>query len=143
MTFDIRILEARDAYVLGRVAPGVFDRDIDPDLAAEFLRDPRHHLAVATDGGLVIGFASAVHYVHPDKTPELWINEIGVAPSYQGRGIGKGLLAALFRIARELRCGAAWVLTDHSNEHAVRLYTAVGGRQTDQLMFSFDLSERV
>ena len=26
----------------------------------------------------IVGFASAVHYVHPDKPPELWINEMGV-----------------------------------------------------------------
>jgi hypothetical protein len=34
---------------------------------------------MATAGDTVVGFASAVHYVHPDKAPELWINEVGVA----------------------------------------------------------------
>jgi hypothetical protein len=23
---------------------------------------------------VVVGFASAVHYVHPDKAPQMWIN---------------------------------------------------------------------
>ena len=56
---------------------------------AEFLADSRHHLAVAVDEGRVVGMASAVHYVHPDKPPELWINEVGVAPTHRGLGIGR------------------------------------------------------
>jgi aminoglycoside 6'-N-acetyltransferase I len=32
---------------VSRVAPGVFDDPINPARAAEFLADPRHHLAVA------------------------------------------------------------------------------------------------
>jgi aminoglycoside 6'-N-acetyltransferase I len=59
---------------------------------AEFLRDERHHLAVAIEDETVVGFASGVHYVHPDKPAELWINEVGVAPSHHRRGIGKPLL---------------------------------------------------
>ena len=35
---------------------------------------------------------AAVHYVHPDKGPDLWINEVGVAPSDQGRGIGRQVM---------------------------------------------------
>jgi DNA-binding MarR family transcriptional regulator len=92
----IRILGPADAAMLDKVAPDVFDHAIDPALMAEFLADPRHHLAVALAGGQVVGMASAVHYVHPDKPPELWINEVGVAPPYQRRGIGRQLLEALF-----------------------------------------------
>lgn len=137
---EIKILGARDVTVLTRVAADVFDHEIDPKLAAEFLHDPRHHLAVALDDDRVIGFASAVHYVHPDKPAELWINEVGVAPSFQARGIGKELLAALFQRARDLGCREAWVLADATNERAVRLYSAVGGKQTAPMMFTFDVS---
>ena len=94
MNIEIRILASGDEGMLGHVAAGVFDHDVDPDLTAEFLRDPRHHLAVALEGTLVVGFASAVDYVHPDKPRELWINEVGVAPSHQRQGIGRRLLAA-------------------------------------------------
>ena len=76
----IRRIGPDDAAVLDRVADDVFDYPIDPRWTAEFLADRRHHLAVALDGDLVVGMASAVHYVHPDKPPELWINEVGVAP---------------------------------------------------------------
>jgi GNAT superfamily N-acetyltransferase len=108
----IRILGSSDLGVLDRVDPGVFDHPVDPDLAAEFLSDSRHHLAVALNDDLVVGMASAVHYVHPDKPPQLWVNEVGVAPGHRAQGIGRRLLEALFARARELGCGEAWVLTD-------------------------------
>ena len=28
------------------------------------------------DGVALVGFVSAVDYVHPDKRPQLWINEV-------------------------------------------------------------------
>jgi hypothetical protein len=84
VTLDIRHLGPDDEQVLRHVAAGVFDHDVDPALASEFLRDPRHHLVVAIEDGSVVGFASGVHYVHPDKPAELWINEVGVAPRTSG-----------------------------------------------------------
>lgn len=80
---DIRVLGRDESDVLSNVAAGVFDHAIDPRWAAEFMADPRHQLAVAIENGQVVGMASAVHHVHPDKPPELWINEVGVAPTNQ------------------------------------------------------------
>jgi ribosomal protein S18 acetylase RimI-like enzyme len=141
VSIEIRILGSDDSAVLGRVATGVFDNDVDSALSAEFLRDPRHHLAVALDAGTVVGFASGVHYVHPDKPPELWVNEVGVAPSHQRRGLGQQLLRALFARARQLGCHEAWVLTSPANGPAIRLYESVGGNDMADppVMFTFRL----
>jgi aminoglycoside 6'-N-acetyltransferase I len=141
MAVDIRVLGPNDEQVLTRVAPGVFDHDVDPALSAEFVRDPRHHLAVAVDENVVVGFASGVHYVHPDKAAELWINEVGVAPSHQRQGLGRRLLEALFEHGRTLGCREAWVLTSPANAAAVRLYEAVGGVDMEDppVMFTFRL----
>jgi ribosomal protein S18 acetylase RimI-like enzyme len=135
------LLRAQDIDVLESIAPGVFDDPLDPAATLEFLRDPRHHLAVAIDANVVVGFASAVHYVHPDKpSPELWINEIGVADAHQGQGIGKALIGSLLHVARRLGCTEAWVLTDRDNERAMRLYESGGGTATrDHVMFTFRL----
>jgi aminoglycoside 6'-N-acetyltransferase I len=143
VTIEIRVLRSADSAVLAHVAVGVFDRPVDPRWSAEFLADPRHHLAVALADGRVVGMASAVHYVHPDKGPELWINEIGVAPTHRGGGLGGRLLQALFDCARELGCTEAWVLANHSNHAARRLYEAVGGTETPiaQVMYSFALNQ--
>src|SRR5262245_30433388 len=132
MSPTIRLLGPDDASVLDRVAPDVFDHAIDPRWTAEFLADPRHHLAVAVDDGRVVGMASAVHYVHPDKPPELWINEIAVAPSYWRQGVGRRLLEALFARGRALGCREAWVGTEPSNTPARRLYASVGGEEAPE-----------
>jgi aminoglycoside 6'-N-acetyltransferase I len=137
---EIRTLRAGEAHALRTVADGVFDAPIDEALASEFLADPRHHLCVAIENGVVVGFASAVHYVHPDKPPQLWINEVGVSPSHQGKGVGKKALSALLAVGRELGCSEAWVLTDTDNATAKALYRAAGGIETPHIMVSFPLS---
>jgi ribosomal protein S18 acetylase RimI-like enzyme len=141
MALETRILDSSNEAVLANVAPGVFDNAIDPRLVSEFLSDPRHHLAVAIDRGQVIGFASGVHYVHPDKPAELWINEVGVAPGHQGRGVGKAVVGALLEQGKRLGCEQAWVLTDNANTAAIRLYASVGGKaeRVPSVMFTFTL----
>ncbi len=138
-TPTIRLLGPGDMAVLGNVAEDVFDEAINPRWAAEFLNDPRHHIVVALLGNQVIGMASAVHYVHPDKSPELWVNEIGVSPPHRQRGIGKRLIAALFSRGRELGCKEAWLGTEESNIAARRLYASVGGVAQSMVYFTFDL----
>lgn len=141
MSVDVRILGPEDAAVLSTVSPGVFDNEIDPTHATEFLRDARHHIAVALDGQTVVGFASGVHYVHPDKPPELWINEVGVAPTHRRQGLGVRLLRALFARGREVGCREAWVLTSPANAAAIRLYESAGGSDLADppVMFTFRL----
>jgi ribosomal protein S18 acetylase RimI-like enzyme len=143
VALEIRLLGAEDCAVLEHVAAEVFDRPVDSQWSAEFLNDPRHHLVVALDEGLVVGFASAVHYVHPDKPPELWINEVGVAPSHQHQGVGRQLLHALLVHGSGLGCVQAWVLTSPTNTGALRLYKAAGGQAAAEpsIMFEFPLSE--
>jgi aminoglycoside 6'-N-acetyltransferase I len=142
MAVAIKVLGADDAGVLQQVAPDVFDDPIQAARAEEFLTDGRHHLAVAVEDGVVVGFVSAVHYVHPDKArPELWINEVGVAETHRRRGLGKRLLHAVFDVARRIGCTEAWVLTDRANTAAMRLYSSAGSAEvpTDHVMFTFRL----
>jgi GNAT superfamily N-acetyltransferase len=139
VTVTIRLLDADSAALLARVAAGVFDDAIGARWTAEFLADPRHHMVLAVDDGRVVGMASAVHYVHPDKAPELWINEVGVAPTHQRRGIGKRLLAALLERGRALGCREAWLGTEPENTPARRLYASVGGREATMVYVTFAL----
>ena len=80
--------------------------------------------------------------MHPDKPAELWINEVGVAPSHRNRGIAKRLLSAVLNVGVQLGCRVAWVLTDRGNDAAMGLYTSAGGLETgaEQVMFSFSLN---
>lgn len=142
MSIEIRALTKNDKAVLDRVADGVFDNAVNRSLSAEFLDDARHHLVVAIDDGVVVGFASGVHYVHPDKPAELFINEVAVAPSHQGRGLGKAVVTGLLEIARQHECREAWVLTDRENAAAMALYASAGGEEgvEPSIMFTFRLS---
>ena len=85
---------------------------------------------------IIVGMASAVHYVHSDKRPQLWINEVGVATAYRARGLGKALLSKLLDTGR--------VLTDRPNIAAMRLYSSLGGVESrnDQVMFTFRFETR-
>ncbi|AFY55486.1 acetyltransferase [Rivularia sp. PCC 7116] len=142
MTIKIRSLDKGDEDVLCNLASDVFDYELDENLVAEFLADSRHHIVVAIDAGLVVGFASGVHYIHPDKPPELWINEVGVAPTHQRQGIGKKLLQEMFLKAKSLGCNQAWVLTNRSNIPAMGLYASIVESEApeDVVMFNFSLS---
>ena len=142
MTVDIRILSPDDEALLARASTQVFDNPIVVERAIEFLRDSRHHIAAAIEKDTIVGFASAVHYVHPDKAnPEFWINEVGVADSHQSQGIGKALMQAILKVAQELGCSEAWVLTERENLPALRLYKSITGEVSpeDTVMFTFYL----
>lgn len=138
---EIRLLGPEDSEVLQRVAPGVFDGPVQPRWAREFLGDERHHLVVALDEGWVVGMVSALHYVHPDKAPQLWINEIGVAPSHRRRGIGRQLLNAILAHGRTLGCTEAWLGTEETNVAARRLYDGAAGAHEPFMLYSFPLEE--
>jgi GNAT superfamily N-acetyltransferase len=137
----VRLAGREDLRLFDRVVDDVFDEPIDAALLCEFLDDPRHHLAVALGpANEVIGFASAVHYVHPDKRPQLFINEVGVAAPWQGRKLGARLLRVLLDQARTLGCTEAWVLTDEENAAACALYHSAGGRAQPTVMFTLPVA---
>ena len=83
--------------------------------------------------------ASAVEYVHPDKPPQLWINEVGVAPTHQRRGIGRRLLAAILAHGRALGCTEAWLGTEEDNGSARGLYEDAGASSEPFVLYTFPL----
>jgi aminoglycoside 6'-N-acetyltransferase I len=144
MSIEIIVVREGDDHLLTNIAPDVFDDPIDARATAEFLADPRHYLVVARDRDVVVGFISGVVYVHPDKPyPELWINEIGVAGTHRGNGVGRKLLSSLLDIAKHAGCSEAWVLADQANAGARRFYAAIGGIESREpsIMFTFPLHE--
>ena len=141
MAIEVRVLRPGDEAVLQNIALNVFDNPVIPGLIVEFLHDDRHHIAVALDEDVVVGFASGVSYIHPDKPLELWINEVGIAPSHRRQGIGKRVIQALFEAGRVAGCHEAWVLTDRSNTAAIQLYKSISGTEAPDAttMYSFAL----
>lgn len=133
----IKIIELTDIAQLQKIDTDVFDNEVSIELSAEFVADPRHHMVLAIDDApsdsladsvtdsLVVGMCSAVHYIHPDKEAELWINEVGVSSRYQRQGIGSKLMAAMFDIGRNLGIEVAWVLAEGDDIDAQRFYESI------------------
>jgi ribosomal protein S18 acetylase RimI-like enzyme len=126
---DLRWLSATDEAAV--VAAGaLFDHEPRPLWTQEFLVQSSHHLGVAYVDGRPAGFVSGVEMTHPDKGTEMFLYELGVDDEFQGRGIGKALVAGLAQRARERSCYGMWTLTEADNTAAIRTYRSAGG--TDQ-----------
>jgi ribosomal protein S18 acetylase RimI-like enzyme len=144
MTTDIRLLTRENASLLNEVAPDVFDNPIVPASLEAFLADARHLMLVAVDQGTVIGMASAFEYFHPDKPPQMFLNEVGVTPGHQRRGIGRNLVEAVIAQARKRGCTFVWLGTATDNKPAQACFASVTGVADPQsfLLYEWDLEAK-
>ena len=132
-----------DLPAIDQVGNQLFDNKIKIDRAKEFLSDPRHHLVVAYYEDSIIGIASGLHYVHPDKNAALFVNEVGVLDAYQNKGIGRTMVKYLCQHGKELGCEEAWVATESSNLAARKAFVAAGGIEDKEpvVLIEFDLNQ--
>ncbi|WP_421787308.1 GNAT family N-acetyltransferase [Hyphobacterium sp.] len=141
MPFTIHPLHPGDEAHLTPITDGVFDNLIDADASRDYLANPDNHLIVARDGESIVGFVSATRQIHPDKPAgELFIQEIGVAPTHRRQGIATALMRALFEEARAGGCTLAWLAVDPDDAAALAFYKSLGGKAPEkQLHVDFDL----
>ena len=76
MNITLKTLLPGDEAVLEKVAPGVFDNPVRPDLVRRFLATPNCRIVVALDGDLVVGMATGFSHFHPDKDEDFFVNEL-------------------------------------------------------------------
>jgi ribosomal protein S18 acetylase RimI-like enzyme len=127
--FEILRLSPENAAVLDRVADEVFDEPVRPERLAAYLAEPGHVMLVALVGKIVVGQCAAVVHRHPDKVTELYIDEVGVAPAFQRKGIARAMVERMLAIGKELGCGEAWVGTEPDNMPARGLYEGLEVRR--------------
>ena len=108
-------LTALNAPALTAAAAEILDGPVRPDSLAQFLSDPRHFMFLAMDGQSCVGMASCFEYYHPDKLPQIFLNEIGVAESHQSQGIGRALVAAVLAEADVRGADYVWLGTEVDN----------------------------
>ena len=104
--------------------------------ARQWLESDRHILVVALDAGAPVGWVYGYELPRVDRKETMFLlYEIDVDEVYRRRGIGTELL----RRFRDLAPGAVWLLTNESNEPAMRLYQSAGGERPndDDAMFRF------
>ena len=134
-------LTAETAGLLDHLAPDVFDEPILPKSLVAFLEDPRHLLVLAVVDGVVIGKASGTELFHPDKPPQLFINEVDVTPERQRQGIGRALVSALVTRARARGCSYAWLGTAVDNAGGNACFGSVPGvaRAEEFVLYEWEL----
>jgi len=137
---EIRTLVPGDETLFERIAEGVFDYPVDRAILAGYLATPGHHLVVALCGGEIVGQVAAVVHRHPDRRQvELYIDEVGVAPAFQRRGIARRMLEEMFALGRSLGCMEAWLGTEPDNIPARALYGPTAASVENVVMYVFKL----
>ena len=96
-----------------------FARLTDPD-------EPVHGVIVRDDDGRALGF---VHWLtHPSTWtagPYCYLEDLFVAPSARGGGVGRALIAHVVEWARSAACAKVYWLTQSHNATARTLYDRV------------------
>ena len=135
---EVRRLGARDADLAHTLvarfkqsAPGVGHM-------RGWLDDERCVLMVALDRGDAIGWVYGYELPRIDgPRPMYLLYEIDVMEQARGRGVGRALLDAFLDAVP----GPVWLVTNSSNEPAMRLYRSAGGQRVfpDDVMFRFKI----
>jgi ribosomal protein S18 acetylase RimI-like enzyme len=144
MAIEIRKLVPGDEAVLSKVAPGVFDEPVRPDLVKRFLATANYRIFVALDGDLVVGMCTGFTHFHPDKDEEFFVNELGVDDSYRRRGIGERLLRAILAEAKSMGCPDVWIGTETDNAPALALYRKLlreGDTEELSVIFTYEFQK--
>jgi ribosomal protein S18 acetylase RimI-like enzyme len=129
-----------NANLLARVAVDVFDEPIVPERLASYLENPANLLILAVSDGVVIGQVAAVLHHHPDKSTELYIDEVGVTPAYQRQGVATKLMEEIIIWGKSLGCEEVWLGTEIDNTAARALYVRYAAAQ-EIVMYSWELEE--
>lgn len=141
MTHRILLAGPDDAPLFDEVDEDVFDGPIRPDLLQSYLADPRLHILCAMDGARMVGMCTGMHYHHPDKPPQIWVNELGVATPWRRQGLATRLVAGLADHARILACTEIWVVADPTPE-AEGFWSSLGWPRTGTRLAMFATSLR-
>ncbi len=104
---------------------------------------PDFHCLIAEEGGELVGFL--VYYFVPftyRAKPNLIIKELYIADGYRSRGVGKLLMKAVAREAKQADCGMIKWYVAKWNERGVQFYERLGAT-IDPNWHEFQMSEKV
>jgi aminoglycoside 6'-N-acetyltransferase I len=140
MAAAIHQITAANTALLGHVDPDVFDQAIDAARLAAYVADAQHAMFVALESGLVVGQIRGSVHLQPDRAPDLYIDNLGTAPSHQRRGVASALMKAMLDWGKAQGCTHAWVATETDNEQAKGFYAAQRYTHDTIALFARELS---
>jgi ribosomal protein S18 acetylase RimI-like enzyme len=100
-------------------------------------------LLVAYRENVPCGFLYAYLLDSPNSVqPKMFLYSIDVFENHQRGGIGTCLIRYLKRIGKRENCSEIFVLTNRSNNAAMKLYESTGGKKdnTDDVMFVYSVA---
>ncbi len=120
--FRIRAARKADVAALGALEPRCFSDPWTPDAFREVLASPAVSALVAESAdGAVTGYL--IGWVAADEAEVL---NLGVAPEWRRRGVGRALVREAVRRYRELGARQVFLDVRESNAAALRLYQDEG-----------------
>jgi ribosomal protein S18 acetylase RimI-like enzyme len=131
---EIRRLRPGDEAVVRALA----EREPQPGVLA----DERTIFLAAFEAGEAVGFVLAYELLRRHGDPaQLFVYELGVDENRRRQGVGTALWRALGQLARDLGLTGGFLLTNESNERAMRFYESMGATRpvNDDVLLTFDL----
>lgn len=122
-------------------------RDVDDSVNREFFR---RFISPSEDGMLIgvwgqgelLGYACLYwHYTSVGAAETVLMNDLYVAESARGRGVGRVLIDACAEIARSRGVSRLEWATRPDNETARRLYDATGAEPSTWITYELDVSD--
>ena len=136
------MLTGDDVNLLERVAPDVLDIQDDDRWFARYLQNGASTFLVAAIAGRqMVGQVSASLNHHPDRAPDLYVDDLAVTPAWRRRGIARRLLDKASEIGRGLGCAQMWIVTEEDNDEARALYQSRGAEPTAIVMYEYNLAD--
>lgn len=131
-------IDQSNCDLLNKVAPGVFDHDIDPARLRKYLANPANWMVLALHCELVVGMCMSVVHDHPDKPTELFLDEIGTGDDWRRQGIARTLMNKVFERADAEHIEEVWLGTEPDNDAANGLYKVFKHEREDAVIYYFD-----
>jgi GNAT superfamily N-acetyltransferase len=136
--FTVRRLGPDDEAVLVEAAHRMLEREWPAPRCASALADPAFVAVIAVRAGEPIGLAYG-YVLDRLHRRDLLLYSIDVDEPHRRRGAARAMVEALKALCLDEGLGEKWVLTNASNEAAMRLYAGAGGvREFDDVeMFAY------
>lgn len=125
--FEVRQFSIDDAIQVGDLLQVVSSFQLSPleaqNAAKKFIGQHGTHAFVAVKGGQIIGYGSVIGFVRVRGGRSAVIEDMVVAKKFQGKGVGKRILAELIKSAQVEGC---FKVSLESSDNARTFYLAAG-----------------
>ena len=115
--------------------------EVIEDMTLTYLENEDNYLMADIIDNEIVGFLLAYTLQRCDgKNAMIYVHEVNVLSEHRKKGVGGSLLNALKVICKEKNIMKIFLLTNKSNEPAVKLYESVGGvfSETDDVLYVFN-----